>query len=77
MKTINDNVEIKQNLKDTDGNLWYTLKFDGVITSVPFKPTKEHLYCFKAAILGERERIWDECEDIGQDNRMKALLKMD
>ncbi len=76
-KTIHDTVEIKQDLKDTDGNLWYTLNFDGVNINVPFKPTQEHLYCFKSAIFAERERIWDECEDVGQDNRMRTLLKMD
>lgn len=77
MKTINDNVKIKQYVNDTDGNPWYTLKFDGVIADVPFKPIKEHLYCFKAAILGERERIWDESEEVADNKTMKKLLRME
>lgn len=61
----NNEVEVEAN-RDSDGNTYYTLKYNGAISSLPLymEPTKEFLNCFKSGVLAERERIWNESEDL-------------
>lgn len=75
---IDTGVEVEAD-KDSDDNTYYTLKYDGCISSLSLymKPTKEFLLCFKSGILAERDRIWDESEEVADDKTIKKLLRME
>lgn len=79
MKTANIHTEAKITLNSnytTDGEPVHSIEFDGVVTDViGAEPTKREIEIFKKGILYERERLWDESENLVDDKVMRKLLK--
>lgn len=60
----------------TDGEPIHSIEFDGVVADIiGDKPTKREIEIFKIGILYERERLWDESEDLVDDKIMRKLLR--
>ncbi|CAM3804818.1 hypothetical protein ABER99_21430 [Paenibacillus glucanolyticus] len=75
-----ENIQTPANVehsKSTDGTDCYTVKFSGTVTQVDHvRPNDELLHLFKKGILAERERIWDEGEEI-EEKILRRLLRQD
>lgn len=79
MKTANIHTEAKITLNSnftTDDEPIHTIEFDGVVADIiGDEPTKREIEIFKIGILYERERLWDESENLVDDKVMRKLLK--
>ncbi|OMF76661.1 hypothetical protein [Paenibacillus glucanolyticus] len=74
MENIHTPVNVEHS-KAIDGSDCYIIKFGGAVTQVDHnKPTDEQLHWFKKGILAERERIWDEGEEV-EEKVLKKLLR--
>lgn len=80
MKTANIHTKAKITLNSnftTNGEPIHTIEFDGVVADIiGDKPTKREIEIFKIGILYERERLWDESENLVDDKVMRKLLKL-
>lgn len=79
MKTANIHTEaqiILNSNSTTNGEPIHTIEFDGVVADIiGDEPTKREIEIFKIGILYERERLWDESENLVDDKVMRKLLK--
>jgi len=79
MKIANIHTEAKITLNSnctTNREPIHTIEFDGVVADIiGDKPTKREIEIFKTGILYERERLWDESENLVDDKVMRKLLK--
>lgn len=76
MENIHTQVNVEHS-KSTDGTDCYMIKYGNTVTQVDHdRPTDEQLHWFKKGILAERERIWDEGEEI-EEKVLRKLLRQD
>lgn len=76
MENIHTPVNVEHS-KATDGTDCFTIVFGGTVTQLDHvSPSDELLYWFKKGILAERERIWDEGEEI-DEKVLRRLLRQD
>lgn len=79
MKTANIHTEAKITLNSnftTNGEPIHTIEFDGVVADIiGDELTKREIEIFKTGILYERERLWDESENLVDDKVMRKSLR--